>query len=167
MYIPDESAGSLRSAILLTTSMLHTPSSIVRVVMPQAFSHSERLGPLLLMASPLISVVSRMLIRTLLQRKIIRNWRLSCSGKTHLEPVSALQLDKAACSLNSRICNRGLSAGGILFSHDQLTCEQLDINDKQLCALQESIVVKIISQVPSLKHRVDLKRNLPTLALVI
>ena len=31
MIIPDESAGSLRSAILLTTSMLHTPSSIARV----------------------------------------------------------------------------------------------------------------------------------------
>ena len=30
MIIPDESAGSLRSAILLTTFMLHTPSSIVR-----------------------------------------------------------------------------------------------------------------------------------------
>ena len=41
------------------------------------------------------------------------------------------------------------------------------MDDKQLCAFKKVSVVRIISQVPGLKHGVDLKRDLPTSVLVI
>ena len=140
MIILDEFAGSLRSTILLTTSMLRTPSSIVRVDNASGFQslREDR------------SLASHGITLDFGRVKNVNKNPVPEKGNQELEiellrqdpsgaPVSALQLDKAVCSLNSRIRKQGLSAKEILFCRDQLTCKQLDIDDKQLCALHESI----------------------------
>ena len=106
MIIPDESAGSLRSAILLTTSMLHTSSSIVRVANASGF---QSLGEDRSLASHDITL-------DFCRVKNVNKNPVAEKGNQELEiellrqdpsgaPVPALQLDKAVCSLNSRICN--------------------------------------------------------------
>ena len=117
--------------------MLRTPSLIVRVDNASGFQSLRED----------MSLASHGIILDFCRVKNVNKNPVAEKGNQELEiellaqdPVSAfIQLDKAVCFLSSRICNRGLPAKEILFCHDQLTCKQLDIDDEQLCALQENI----------------------------
>ena len=140
MIIPEESAGSLRSAIVLATSMLYTSSSIVRVDNDSGFQSLREDNSLAFNGVTLDFGIVKKVNKNPVAKKDnqeleIELLRQDPSGAS----VSALLFDKAVCSLNSSIRSQGLSEKEILCFRDQLTCKQLDSDDKQLCDLQESI----------------------------
>ena len=66
-------------------------------------------------------------------------------------PVPESQLHHPLSVLNSRIRNRGLSSREILFQRDQVTNEQININDQDLAASQ--VTKRTRNHLPSAKSK--------------
>ena len=138
--IPNETADSLRSALLDSTSMIRLPSCSIRVDNAPGFKPLKS-DPLL--ASHGLSLdfgraknVNKNPVAEKSNQELeLELLRIDPSGS----PVSAASLQHAVKNLNTRIRNRGLSAQEMLFCRDQFTGEQLTVKDSDLSKLQQSI----------------------------
>ena len=141
--IDDETAPSLRTALLVTTSNIRSSNCTVRIDAATGFQairndltlqqHGIKLDFGHIKNKNSNSVVDKAIQE--LEIELLKN---DPSGNA----ISNLQLQSTIQIMNSRIRNRGLSAREILFQRDQVTNEQLRLNDAKLSAQQDSIRVK-------------------------
>ena len=138
--IPDQTAASLRAALLETTSFIRLPSCTIRIDNAPAFltlrddSVLSAQGIALdlgrvknINKNPVAEKCNQELEQELL--------RVDSSGA----PVSHATLKQALKILNTRIRNRGLSSQEMLFCRDQGSGTQLSFQDISLSREQEEI----------------------------
>ena len=139
-FVQDETAPTLRTALLSTTSSLRTPSCQIKVDNAPGLA-SLKNDPVLsshgvsldfgrvknVNKNPVAEKCNQELEKELL--------RIDPSGS----PVTEIVLQDAAHSLNSRIRHNGLSARELLFCRDQITSQSLNIDDTSLSKTQQSI----------------------------
>ena len=138
--ITDESADSLRAALLADTALLRNESCIVRIDTASGF---QALRNDLILEQYGIKLDfgytknknSNSVVDKAIQELEMELLKIDGSNG----PVSECQLQLALRLMNSRIRNRGLSAREILFQRDQVTCEQLQIDDAGLAVSQSKI----------------------------
>ena len=133
VFIPDEKAESLRSALLTTTSQLRAPSSIVRIDAAPGFqslksdktlsSHGIALDFGRIKNKNSNATVDKGIQE--LENELVRIER---EGK----PLTPLALEEALGNLNSRIRSRGLSSKEIILRRDQCSGREIDIKDDAL-----------------------------------
>ena len=138
--IPDETAVSLRSALLTNTSLLRTPSSIIRVDNAPGFQNLK--SDQILSSNGITLEFGR--VKNPNRNPVAEKANQELEDELlRLDPtgaaVTVLTLEKAVIALNTKIRNRGLSAKEILFCRDQITGEVLAIEDEALSQLQESL----------------------------
>ena len=137
--IPDETASSLRSA-LLTGAFFRAPTCSVRVDNAPGFRSLK--GDSVLLSKGISLDLGNV-------KNINKNpCAEKCNQELELEllkvdssgaPVTDIVLQSAVDTLNSRIRNRGLSAKEIVTCRDQVTHKSLSIDDQLLCKQQEQL----------------------------
>ena len=138
--ITDETADSLRGALLDTTSLLRMPSSTVRVDNAPGFlplKNDSVLGSngLTLDFGRVKNANKNPVAEKANQELEAELLRIDPSGS----PVSASSLKQVLKIMNTRIRNRGLSAQEMLFCRDQTTGQQLSFEDRSLSQQQHTI----------------------------
>ena len=128
--IPDETADSLRTALLTSTSSIRTPLCTVRVDSAPGFKtlkNDQRLVAqgITLDFGRVKNINKNPVAEKCNQELEVELLRIEPSGG----PISEVVLQNAVHTLNSRVRNRGLSAREILFCRDQFTSAQLKIDD--------------------------------------
>ena len=135
--IDDETANTLRSALLANTSIIRNSSCVIRIDAATGFQ-------------ALRNDLQLKQFNIELDFRYIKNKNSNCVVDKAIQelenellkidnihgPVSDVQLQLALSVLNSRIRNRGFSAREILFQRDQVTNEQIHISDQVLADSQ-------------------------------
>jgi len=133
--IEDETADSLRTAILLNTSFIRAPQSTIRIDSASGLQ-SPRSDTMLsdhgitLNFGYIKNKNSNCVVDKAIQKLELE---LLKAGHSNV-PITSLQLQGAVDTLNTRIRNRGLSAKEIVLQRDQQSYEQLDNNDSALAS---------------------------------
>ena len=137
--IPDETASSLRSALLLC-SFLRAPTCTIRVDNAPGFKSLKNDAVLLSKGISIDLGNVKNINKNLCAEK--------CNQELELEllkvdstggPVSDIVLQSAVDTLNSRIRNRQLSAKEIVTCRDQITHNPLSVDDNLLSQQQEEL----------------------------
>jgi hypothetical protein len=136
--IPNETADTLRCAIIETTAELKSPQgAVIRVDGAPAFqslSQGQTLAHhgLSLEIGRLKNINKNPIAEKAIQELETELRKQHPSGS----PISSADLALAIATLNSRVRDRGLSAHEILFQRDTLTGEKLNITDSHLSEQQ-------------------------------
>ena len=140
MLIPDETGVQLRSALILTTSLLRMDCCTVQVDNAPGFV-TLRDDKLLLQKGIMLdygrvkNVNKSCVVDKAVQELELEILKIDDSGSA----VTAVQLQQATDTLNSRIRNRSLSAKEILLQRDQVTGRQLSFKDSLLSQEQQLV----------------------------
>ena len=138
--ITDETADSLRSALLDTTSLMRMPSCTVRVDNAPGFrpllnDSILRSNGLAIDFGRVKNVNKNPVAEKANQELEAELLRVDPTGS----PVSASSLQQVLKVMNTRIRNRGLSAQEMLFCRDQTTGQQLSFEDSSFSQQQHNI----------------------------
>ena len=139
----DETAPTLRAALLTNTAFLRAPNCVVRIDAAsgfQALRHDSTLQEkgMKLDFGHVKNKNSNSVVDKGIQELEAELLKSGCSNT----PVTSLKLQCALDVLNSRVRNRGLSAKEILFQRDQQTSEQIHFNDLELADKQQNIRIR-------------------------
>jgi len=138
--IEDETADSLRTAILLNTSIIRAPKSTIRIDSASGFQSLRNDTMLSDHGITLDFGHVKNKNSNCVVDKAIQELELELLKAGHSNvPITSLQLQGAVDTLNTRIRNRGLSAKEIILQRDQHSYEQLNINDSALAWQQKAI----------------------------
>ena len=138
--VPNETANTLRSALLDSTSLVRLPACSVRVDNAPGFKPLKDDSVLnsygLTLDFGRVKNINKNPVAERSNQELETELlRIDPSGS----PVSPTSLQQAVKILNTRIRNRGLSAQEMLFCRDQNTGEQLNVHDANLSIEQETI----------------------------
>ena len=138
--VPNETSDSLRNGLLISTCNIRATSSTVHVDNAPGFTPLKddptlKKHGITLDFGRVKNKNSNAVIDKGIQELEHEIVNVDPSGG----PLSDVQLQLIMETLNSRIRNRGLSAREILYQRDQLTSNQLSINDAQLAHQQASL----------------------------
>ena len=139
-FVPDETASSLRSALLLNTAFLRSPTCTVRIDSASGFESlrtntSLKDRGIILDFGYIKNKNSNSVVDKGIQELEAEFLKVGCSNV----PVSDINLQSALDILNGRVRNRGLSAKEIIFQRDQHSLEQLNFSDLALSHDQREV----------------------------
>ena len=140
LIIPDQTAPTLRSALLRSTSLIRLPTSSIRIDNAPGFLPLKNDPELLSYGISLdlgrVKNINKNPVAEKSNQELqLELLRLDSSGAA----VSETTLQQAVKNLNTRIRNRGLSAQELLFCRDQTTGEQLTFKDSVLSDQQQEV----------------------------
>jgi hypothetical protein len=138
--IPDQTAGTLRSALLETTSLIRLPSCTIRIDNAPAFLSLKADSILSSQGITLdfgrVKNINKNPVAERSNQELERELlRIDPSGAA----VTHATLRQALKNLNTRIRNRGISSQEMLFCRDQSSGIQLSFRDSHLSRKQEEI----------------------------
>ena len=139
-FIPDETANTLRSALLINTSLLRNAYSMVHVDSAPGFIALKDDQTLKLKGIELEYGRVKNLNKNLVADKAIQELELEMLKIDHSgSAIIPTQLQEAVNVLNTWIRNRSLLAQEIIFQRDRNTVEQLKFKDSILRDQQQHI----------------------------
>ena len=139
-FIPDETANTLHSALLINTSLLRNAYSMVHVDSAPGFialkdDHTFKLKGIELEYGRVKNLNKNSVADKAIQELELEILKIDPSGSA----ITPTQLQEAVNVLNTRIRNRSLSAREIIFQRDQNKGEQLKFKDSILRDQQQHI----------------------------
>ena len=156
--VPDESHKTLRSGIIINTSLFRVKPCIIRVDNAPGFAALKSDPTLESYGISLEYCRVKNINKNAVVDKCIQELQVELLKRNPVGgAVSSAELQAAVLTLNQRIRNRGLSAREILMQRDQHTGEQLNLNSEDMIEKQER--KRAENHEPSARSKAKVKRE--------